>query len=235
MKRVISILVFTAILCYATNPVLMMQRAVGVKKAAAGGTVDVAADTSGFNENTSVISYATARDDDAADTYAFATLGVGQRYIASVYTVWRTVIGFSVPAGIGTISAVTLNVYGHDNDTEVDFDLYVVGAVDAASELTVDDFSHFDGRQTGGAHNGTVLNDTWNTVSYDNDLMTIVFNASGIDSVTSAIDGTLWIALISGEDYDNSSPSLALSERIEVESHKHLTEYPYLHITYTGP
>ena len=234
MKRVIPILVFTAILCYATNPVLMMQRAVGIKKAAAAGrTVDVAADTSGYCENTSTV-YATARDEDASDTYEHTTLGVGQRFIASFHLVWRTFIGFEIPS-ISNITAVSFNFYGNTNDTEVDFDMYIVGATDAAAELDVNDFSHFDGRQTGGVHNGTVLNDTWNTTSYSNELNTVNFNASGLDSVTAAIGGTLWVAIISREDYDNSSASLALSERIQMESHEHVTEYPYLHITYTGP
>ena len=133
MKRNILILVFAVILCYATNPVLMMQRAVGIKKAAAAGsTVDVAADTSGYCENTSTV-YATARDEDASDTYDHTTLGVGQRFIASFHLVWRTFIGFEIPS-ISNITAVSFNFYGNNNDTEVDFDMYIVGAT---GDLTI--------------------------------------------------------------------------------------------------
>jgi len=206
-----------------------------------GGTVndtasqsaDVDADTSGFNESGSVVSYVDARDSDAADNFSNANLGIGQMFVASVHSVWRSTLGFAIPSVSG-ITSVSLLMNGNDNDLDTNFDLYILSAEDAATELDENDFSHFDGRQTGGAHNGNILNETWNTENYTDGWMTVNFNSDGIDSVAAYTGSEFYLILISKEDYDNSAPSLSVGERFKIESYTSESECPYLHITYTG-
>ena len=175
-------------------------------------------------------SYAESRDDSAATSVNVNSLYVGQK---SNHYIFRSFMCFPIPELV-TATACSLYVNGKSNFSDIEFDIYIHGASEYKSTLTVEDYPHFDGRQTGQPHNGIVLNETWNSTSYSSDWNVIVFNAAGRDSVEAAAGDTLWIVLISKEDYNNS-PAIQ-SEEVVFESSNHATDKQYLSLTYaTGP
>jgi len=153
---------------------------------------------------TSVATYVLARDANTA-TGSGGGISVGQSY-ASTYGVYRSFVGFPIPAG-GMITSGKLIFDGSADSSTTDFVIDVVGASLYKSILATNDFPLFDGRTAGSAHTGTILNNAWNSSAYSADWNSIEFNSAGLDSLNAAMGDTLWIALISHEDYTNSEPS----------------------------
>jgi len=178
--------------------------------------------------NNSDNTYSTARDAESG-TAVSDYLEVGQYYGVPDYFVNRSFLTFPIPV-LWSVSACSLYVNGRTDNSTTDFLIYIHGANSYGPTLNNNDFPMFHGRNTGQSHNGTVLNDTWNSSSYSSDWNTIIFNAAGCDSILASMGDTLRIALISGEDYDNSTP--ADNERLQFENSSHATDKPYLSITY---
>jgi len=178
--------------------------------------------------NNSDNTYSTARDAESG-TSGSDYLEVGQYYGVPDYFVIRSFLTFPIPV-LWSVSACSLYVNGKTNNSTTDFNIYIHGADSYGPTLDNNDFSRFHGRNTGQPHNGTVLNDSWNSASYSADWNSIIFTAAGRDSILASMGDTLRIALISGEDYDNSSPTN--NERLQFESSSHATDKPYLSMTY---
>jgi hypothetical protein len=87
----------------------------------------------------------------------------------------------------------------------------------------------------GGAHTSTILNNAYSTLTdYTIDAWNpIIFNAAGLDSLAAAQGDTLYIAIISKEDTDNSAPTG--DEYIVVSGINDLGEEAYLSFTYNDP
>jgi len=147
------------------------------------------------------LTYSDARDPETAETRGTYFL-IGQ---LTGFSVMRADASFIIPE-LAAVSACSLFVDGSSNGSTDDFDVYILSSTYGPT-LTTADYNEFDGWVSGGAHTGTVLNDTWNTASYSADWNTIIFNSAGRDSVVAAANDTLWIVLISKEDYDNSEPT----------------------------
>jgi hypothetical protein len=152
---------------------------------------------------TNTASYSAARDTVAGNSVN-STIYLGQGAVA--FPVYRGYFGF--PIASVTATACSLYWYLATDVSTTDFDVYLVGARSAKSTITVDDYSRFNGRVSGGPHTGTVLNDTFSSAGKSiNNWYAVVFNAAGLDSLNAAAGDTLWIAAISKEDYDNSEPA----------------------------
>ncbi|MBT4482443.1 MAG: hypothetical protein HOC71_02055 [Candidatus Latescibacteria bacterium] len=180
--------------------------------------------------------YAENRDNDTGSNGHTGTyFYVGQYYDDAPVEnaqIDRAFFAFEIP-NLASVSACTLYCNGYSDVSTNDFDIYIHGANEARPEITGDraDYSHFHGRQTGQVHNGTVLNNTWNSSSYSSGWNKFIFNSSGIDSVVNAASDTLWLCMISREDYDNSQPAVETGEFLYFEG---LSENaPYLALTYT--
>jgi len=194
-------------------------------------TVDVDSTAAYYHTNAT---YATARDTDSAGSEDHDYITVGQNTSAGDETVWRTLVAVVMPAISGDISAVDLCFYANVDHSTTDFDIYLVGAADAGPAFATEDYSHFDGRQTAGVHDGELLADAWDSNGWNaGDVMTISFNAAGICSVTAAQKDTLWLAIISKEDYLNSEPSD--DEYVYIDDEHEGEHRPYLSITSAFP
>ncbi|HDY89986.1 MAG TPA: hypothetical protein ENH82_17930, partial [bacterium] len=176
--------------------------------------------------------YTTARDAASGGGYSSSNVDVGQKESGADYTIWRSFASFAIPT-MSSCTAGTLYVHGKFDASDTDFEIYIHGAQSYLPTLGYSDYPVFDGRQTGGVHNGTVLNDTWNSSSYSADWNTIVFNSAGRDSVVAQQDGTLGICLISKEDFGNDAPGDGIKEYINFASSSDTGEEPYISITYT--
>jgi len=196
-----------------------------------GETTSITAENDGRAYIYAVETYATVRDTSQGNSVSTNLLSVGQWYRTDTtdYYVFRSFASFVIPA-MDSAQACTLYVNGYQNNSTTDFEIYIHGAEAYGPEIGSRDYSKFNGRQTGAAHDGTVLNNTWNSSSYSAGWNTLVFNAAGIDSVEAAAGDTLLIALISKEDYDNSAPTD--EEYIHLESSEASGEEPYLSIQY---
>lgn len=156
--------------------------------------------------------YSTVRDATTGLGAYTADMIVGQRDTDDdvselSYEVYRSFLAFPGIPSMASCEACTLYIDGRNNESLVDFGIYVHSARAYKSTLTTADYPNFNGRRAATTHNGTVLNNTWNTSSYLDGWNKIVFNAAGLDSVEFATGDTLWIALISQEDYNNSAPA----------------------------
>ena len=177
--------------------------------------------------------YTTARDAAAAETVLGSNVVFGQGMLVDpLYMPYRCFLSFPIPA-MTAATACTLNIKGAGADYSDDnFDVYIHtstygGTIDAG------DYDAFDGWQDGVAFDGTVLNETWNSSSFNsNTWEQIEFNAAGRAVVSAAQGGTLYIAIISAEDYNRSEP--ADKEYLSfISSTGDPTNTPYLSITYT--
>lgn len=177
--------------------------------------------------------YPTSRDADSGnDLQELFYLNIGQQHDGIYFYVKRTFISFPIPELISVLTC-TLNVDGAiDKSIAADFDVYIHGAHDYAPTLTLADFSKFNGRQTAQAHNGTVLNDTWNTSSYSAAWNAIAFNAAGRDSIVASSGDTLRIALISAKDFTGTAPGESTEEYIRFSGSGYSGVEPYISITY---
>lgn len=141
---------------------------------------------------------------DGAGGIATSNMRVGQS-ISGGFTLYRSFTLFVIPE-MTTCSACTLYVDGQSDASTTDFEVYVVAGTQG-STIESTDFPAVDGWATGGnLYTGSVMNDTWNSSSYSAGWNAIVFNAAGRDSIVAAQGDTLFVALISKEDYVSSQP-----------------------------
>lgn len=169
--------------------------------------------------------YATGRDATDATGEIRETITVGQR----LKYVYRAFMSFEIP-NMANLSAASLFLEGNSDESTADFEIYIHTST-YNGDPSISDFTLFDGRQSGSAHTGTVLNSTWSSSSYSAEWNEIVFNSSGIASILAA-KGTTWeIVIISKEDYDNSAP--AGNEVVAFDSSVTADKEPYLELTYT--
>jgi len=186
----------------------------------------------GFATGTNA-TYVTQRDAAASATTALTNIIFGQNEAAGpVYHSYRSFLSFPIPA-MGAASSVTLNLKGAGADYSSDnFNVKIYTSTYGGS-LDTGDYDAFDGWQNGIAFDGTVLNDTWNSSSFNsNTWETITLNAAGRAAVLAAQGGTLYISILSEEDVNRSAPT----------GHEYLSflstsgspvNTPYLEITYT--
>ncbi|MDD5353034.1 MAG: fibronectin type III domain-containing protein [Candidatus Omnitrophica bacterium] len=160
----------------------------------------------------STVTFLGARDATSGDAITSDMIMVGMRDSLhyDTWNVWRSFMSFPIPSSINAVSACSLYVYGNTDNSLDNFGIYLVGAKSYGNTLTTADFKLFNGWQSSGAYNGTILNNTWNTSSFLlNDWNKIVFASAGLDSLKLATGDTLRICMISKEDYDNSEPTWA--------------------------
>ena len=168
-----------------------------------GTTVLVDSLSSGLQENNAT--YSVARDAESATTNQ-AIVDVGQ-YGLGGSTVFRSTLVFQDLPAMTACTACTLYVDGTTDASETDFAIHLYTAAEASPDKGNDDYSKFDGRQTGGAHTGTSISNTWSSVSYSAGWNTMVFNASGLDTLVAYSASDLWLMILSSEDAGNSEPS----------------------------
>lgn len=106
---------------------LALRRGTMAAKApAGGGTFTIYASPDGQIQSSAGFDYPTARAgsgsiivDDAA-----VALQAGQRFLSNTYYVWETFLSFDTSTVTGTVSTVTLSLYGHDDRSEsAEFDV----------------------------------------------------------------------------------------------------------------
>ena len=183
----------------------------GVMMIALAGTaradlISIQATTDGTTSGSSAGgTYQAIRDSVSAFSVQTDRLTIGQLNNAGAYNVYRSIATFPLPS-MSTASACTLFAYGSSDQSTDDFNVYIVSAQNygAVDKL---DYVLFDGRVVGGAHTGTILNNTWSTTSmltaaWDS----LIFNAAGLDTLVSRSGSSLYIMLMSSEDYGNSAP-----------------------------
>lgn len=164
--------------------------------------------------------YALSRDASAGD--GASTIQIGQ---INGWYVMRSFVLFGLPS-LTAVTSASMFLEGLSNHSDTDFDIYIHTSTQH-NPIVVEDFDLFDGRQTAAPHNGTILNDTWNTSSYSAGWNEIIFNAAGRAVILAAASDSLKLALISSKDYSNTSPSG--NEYIEFNYTG--TNTPYLSIT----
>ena len=173
--------------------------------------------------------YATARNAETGDAVITTFISIGQ-ISAAEFQVNRGFLAFPVPH-FDSAEACTLYLNGAKDYSDAEFEIYIVNASDYKSTLATADFDAFSGHQASGAYDGTVLNETWASTSYSADWNKIVFNSDGLSALTGVVLDTLWIALLSKEDYTASEP--AGSEYMNFDSSENAGTEPYLSFTYT--
>jgi len=172
--------------------------------------------------------YASKRDSTSGTGGYTTNLSVGQKYDTITYDISRVFMTFQIPA-LATADACTLYMDGSNDASTEDFEIYIVTALNYGT-IDVTDYILFDGRTVGGAHTGSILNNAWNSSSWSAGWNTIIFNATGRDSIKVYSGKSIYLALISKEDYNNSAPTT--SERTAFVPTSD-TPDPYIALTYT--
>ncbi len=197
----------------------------------------VKATNDGFVYRGEELTYALARD-SAGEGNATAGLSVGQSKWNNGgtynYDVRHSFLSVAIPDMI-TITSCSLFLEGSVAPEGLDYEVYIHTST-YLNPLSNADFVRFAGRQVANPHNGTILNNTWNTSSYSANWNEIVFNAAGLAAVLAAKNNTLGIALISKGDYDNIAPDYngrAYPGLVSFESSYTAGKEPYLEIIYT--
>jgi len=171
--------------------------------------------------------YNTARDATDGTNAVTNFLQVGQRPGTPIY-VNRVFLSFAIPK-IGTCLSGSFFINGSTDISTDNFDIYIHTSTYTAIQTA--DFELFDGWTSGSAHDGTILNDSWNSDDYSVGWNECVFNAAGLAAILAKQNGTFKIVLISKEDYDRSAP--ANDERIVFNSSEAVGFEPYLSLVYT--
>ena len=190
----------------------------------------IKASTDGLIYGGGVTDYPTARDAVTGVGVAADFLSAGQRLTAGpTNNVFRTFMSFVGIPEMTSCDSCSLIMYGTLNKSTTDFHIYIYTSDYTA--IQVSDYNTFDGWRAGHKHNGTVLNNSWNTSKFSlGDWNTLVFNASGKAAVLAQSEGTLKICVISREDQLYSFP--ADDEYVRFASHLGATD-PYISFTYT--
>lgn len=176
--------------------------------------------------------YLTARNAEDGTSIGTSDIRVGQYLSGGVFGIYRTFLCFPLKAlSKKTVYACTLYVNGYMDQSATDFDLIVVDASAYKSTMDTADFSHFSGWAASGAYSITALNDSISSADYSADWNAIIFNASGLAAVQSALNDTLWIAILSSRDVSATEPSGI--EYVNYDSPSD-TNKPYLSIEYAA-
>ncbi len=221
MSRIINIALLIVAFCNTAHA----QTAVASFVASGHGFVQ-----SENNEATPV--YLTARNAEDGTSIGTSDIRIGQYLSGGAFGIYRTFLCFPLKAlSKRTVYACTLYVNGDADQSVTDFDLKVVGASTYKSTMDTTDFSHFSGWAASGAYSITALNDSISSAAYSADWNAIVFNASGLATVQSALNDTLWIAILSSRDVSATEPSGV--EYVGYDSPSD-TNKPYLSIEYAA-
>ncbi len=188
-------------------------------------TISITTQQDGYITSANAV-YTVAHDSLSGSGIAGHNIQVGQNMD---FQIFRSFLSFPVPE-MGTVMACSLYLEGAGDYSTDDFEIYILGASEYGPEFEDDDFPRFDGHQSSGAYNGTVLNEMWNTASYVSGWNAVEFNAAGRDSVLAAAGDTIRIAIISKEDYLHSIP--ASNEYVKFDGSLDDTREPYLSIEY---
>lgn len=197
------------------------------------GWCDNAIITATLNRWSSVTdaTYAVARDTDTGETGGETYIAVGQRE-SSGYQVLRGNIAFVMPE-MDSLYACTIYLWGGTDESDDEFGIYILSAHDSSPVFDNADFSKFNGRTAESAHTGTILNDAYETTSFTAAAWdSLTFNAAGLDSMMVSSGDTLWVAIISDNDYDNIAPTEGHNEYVTFDSLDDEGHEPYILIQY---
>lgn len=172
--------------------------------------------------------YSLSRDADFSHGQTLVTWDVGQT--PTTFYVSRSFCSFQIPT-MTSISSCSLFLEGNWNVSTDEFNIYIHTST-YAPPISYDDYNDFDGWRPGQTHNGTVLNNLWNSADFSNDWNEIVFNQAGLDAVFAKKGDTLKLTLISEEDFNNSEPTNL--EQLKFESSTTVDKEPYLSFTYSN-
>lgn len=175
--------------------------------------------------------WSSARDTTAAATTA-SQYEVGRSFSTPLYTECRSYLHFAIPSMKAALSC-TLYVNGSVDQSDTDFGIQLYGARLYKPTFTVNDWVNFSNH--GGAatpwDSTKVLNLTWRSESYDYGWNKIIFNTTGLDSITAAKGDTLWIVMLSNEEVAYNHAQIG-QERVSFE---YGTNTPYLSMTFSKP
>ena len=178
--------------------------------------------------------YTTQRDAAEADAAISSNVVFGQNILVDpLFWSIRAFLSFPIPA-MTTATACTLNLKGAGADYSDDnFGVFIFSSTYGGT-VEAGDYDAFDGWQDGIAFDGAGLNETWNSSEFNsNTWEQIELNAAGRAAVAAAQGGTLYIAILSAEDYNRSEP--ADKEYLSfISSTGDATDSPFLNITYTA-
>jgi len=148
--------------------------------------------------------YTTARDDGAEEQVLSTQFTIGQSKAGEPFYLWRAFASFVLPE-MSVVTSVILFLDGITNSSGTDFEIYIFTST-YTDPLETGDWGLFDGHQASGAYDGTILNDVWDSDDYSATWNQITFNEAGRTAVLAAQNTTFKVALISKEDYGNSTP-----------------------------
>ena len=179
--------------------------------------------------------YVTARDTDLSESGGTTYMAIGQRGLGGTFQVMRAFLVFAIPEA-SAVSACTLSLDGSSDESDTEFVLMMFAAPTALPTLEEEDYSHFDGRQTAGAHNGTNLIETYTIgADFQAGWNVLTLNADGRAAILAAQGGNIALCIISKEDHDNSSPGASDDEYVTFDALDDVGTEPHLDITYTEP
>jgi len=170
-----------------------------------------------------------ARDSDGSSY--FTSWYVGTYLSATYYKYYRGFGSFAIP-NMSALNSATFMFYGMSNSSIVDFEIYLHTSTYTAP-VSADDFIVFDGRRAAMTHNGTILNDVWNSNGFALDWNTIYFNAAGLAAILAKKNSTFKMAAISKRDYIFTTPED--EEYVVFYGSGTSGKEPYLSITFTPP
>ena len=139
----------------------------------------------------------------------------------------RSFFSFVLPDMVA-VTAAEIYLDGGDNYSTYDFNINIFTATHTTP--VNDDFNNFDGWQASGAYNGTILNDTWSSATWDSGWNHIHFNAAGLAALLVKKNDTFKCALLHDLDVSDTPPSGSSSIYFGYGTGKE----PYLSITYSA-
>lgn len=155
------------------------------------------------------VSYLTVRSAASAELKSSTSIVLGQ-FINGSYQVYRIYSNFDlsgIPGG-STVTSATIDYYGSNNQSVVDFDY---GIYDSGQPGTIvnSDYSSFPGWQSGSqTYTPTAWSNKINTSAYALGYGNVLtFNATGKTAIETNIGGEFQVLVLSDEDINYSTPS----------------------------
>ncbi len=177
---------------------------------------------------TGASTYVGARDVTAGTAVQTTDFTLGQQYVNPTYYVVRDFASFAIP-DMSALTAASLFLYGYEDGSTTDFTAAILTST-YNNPLVVADVDQFDGWQSSGAYNGTLLNDAWSSTSYQAGWNEIAYNAAGLAAILAKKNDTFKIAILSSRDY--AGTACTGDEFIRFYSSVTAGKEPYLSITY---
>lgn len=165
---------------------------------------------SGRVQNTSAVSYATARDVNECGLAQSTSGIVGQRYTASTYCVYRTLYRFdtSFLGASVTVDSVKFHTVVDAASSTPDnvFYMMLCAVQDTVSTgyFGVFSFNKFEGWAASGYYSPTIMSDSVSCGVSPGDTISFSFDATGIAEINQT--GTTQFYLLSGNDIGNINP-----------------------------